>query len=229
MLPSTILPLLSVLSLLTYAFATYTCDSSSGLTPEQILGSGSTPSSGSGSTPSSSGSGSDICLYADCPYCGQDPTGQLCDDWHKTQLQGGLDGAISSGTSLFGTFGKRSLRSRATSLECADDEVCMIVIDTFLCIDPNSLDFKDSQGGSGNIDSDTYTMSNGEVTSVASTATGLPTPTSSRSKITGTSTEAKATATGVSLGSNTSAAGNVKADSVFGLILVMVGAAGVLL
>jgi hypothetical protein len=235
MLAPNVLPLLSLIS---FALASYTCDSSTGFTPEQLVAtSDPPPDSGSGS---GSGSSAGFCLYPSCPLCGQDPTGLLCDNWHKSQLQGGFDQAISGSTSLFGTFAKRSLQSRATTLECTDDEVCLILPSLFLCVDPTSLNFEDSNGGSGNLDSDIYTMSNGDVTSVASTATAVPTPTGSGSKATTTPTGTQVTAAaagtkttstgGVKTGqSDASAAEIINMNNLLRVTLAVVGAAGVLL
>jgi hypothetical protein len=237
------LPLFSLHSL---TAAKYTCDANNALTPEQIASSASGPPG----SDSSSGGRTDSCvsIYTNCPYCKSDPTGALCGDWYRSQLQDGFNGVVS---------GKRSLQSRAASLDCADDEVCMIDTGVFFCVDPSSLDFEDSNGGKGNLKSDLYTMSNGDVTSVASTATAIPTPTGSGTKAsatgkgsgtaagtaagtatgtaTGTGTAAGATSSTGASGSGNSAQGvsssaeNLKADSLFGLALVMVGAAGALL
>jgi hypothetical protein len=235
------LPLFSLLSL---TVADFTCDASTGMTPDQLVESISESSGSGGRTDSC------VSLYVNCPVCKSDPTGALCADWYRSQLQGGFDEVVA---------GKRSLQSRATSLECADGDVCMIVSGLFLCIEPDSLDFEDSNGGKGNLDSDIYTMSNGDVTSVASTATAIPTPTGPGTKATttgtgsgtkatstdtgsgtkGTSTAtaagAKATSSGGASGSGntaqstSSSAGIFKADIIFSLSLAAVGVAGAFL
>lgn len=87
---------------------------------------------------------------------------------------------------------KRSLWPRASTIfECADSEVCAVAFRTsFWCIDSKTQDFHDSYGGNGNLDSFTYTMSNGEVTKLASTVTQLPTPTNTVSGSKSTATKA---------------------------------------
>jgi hypothetical protein len=229
--PTTLLPFLSLLNLV---FADYTCDTSISLTPEEYVAAISEPApSSSGSSSGSSG----ICLYADCPYCDNDPTGLLCDNWHKDILQSGF-----SSNTIFGKKGKRA--AAASSLECADEEACVNIGDTLLCIDSTTLDFEDSTGGSGNIDSDIYTMADGAVTSLASTevlpsatGTGLADSTATATGLGGTTATAagaKATASGsASSGPGqvdiSAAVGNKKADGVLGMALVAVAAVGVLL
>lgn len=131
-------------------------------------------------------------------------------------------------------------RKRDSSLTCEDSDVCLTVAGDFLCADPTTLDFVDSNGGKGNLDSDTYTMGNGDVTSMASSATALPTPTGSESgpgsgselKSSSTAVQAKATTTGGSSGSGnaeqslTSAAGRFEVEYVFGIALAVLGAVG---
>jgi hypothetical protein len=120
-----------------------------------------------------------------------------------------------------------------------------LATDTFLCIDPITFDFEDSNGGSGNVGSNTYTMSNGVVTEVANGATTLPTPSGSRSEATATATsgDVKATAGGaiatataspsgaalVSGAGNTSAAASPMVEKLLGVALLAMGVAGVLL
>jgi hypothetical protein len=108
----------------------------------------------------------------------------------------------------------------------------MILPGLFLCVEPSSFNFEDSNGGRGNLKSDMYTMSNGDVTSLASTATAMPTPTGSGTKATATAAGAKAAATsGASVSGQgaSSTAGNLKVDGMLGITLVVLGAAGALL
>lgn len=193
--------LLAISGLMTSAQSSSTsnCDVSNAYTLEQFvaaLQASTTPSSASGS-----GDGTSCALFPACPYCQQDPTVELCQDWHRTQLASGLNAGLLNGASLYGSIGKRA----STTLQCSDSEVCLAATTTLLmCVDVDTFDFKDSNGGNGNLDSDIYTMSNGAVTSVASTATGVPTPTAagsasgsrSVSKVSATAAAASATATG---------------------------------
>jgi hypothetical protein len=222
------------------------------LTPAQLaslLNDGSGGTSGGGSSGGSSGGGSGVCLFPDCPYCGSDPTGEMCLSWHRTKLQGGVNAGISNGAGLFSSFAKVKKRAeslspllpRATSLQCTDNDICLVIDKVYLCLDATTLDFKDSNGGSGNADSDLYTMANGAVTSIASTATAWPTPnggagSKSGAKTTGagtgtgtgTTSGAKATGSGASP-QLVSAAGNVMANGAPGMVFVMAAAAGALL
>lgn len=248
MLVFTLFPLISFLTLVS---AGATCDASSALTPEQLaslLKGGDGGSTGGGSSSGSSGGGSGVCLFPDCPYCGSDPTGQMCLSWHRTQLQGGINAGMANGAGLFGTFGKLRKRAellspllpRATLLECSENDICLVVSKVYLCLDATTLDFKDSNGGSGNADSDIYTMVNGAVTSVASTATAWPTPnggsgsksTALGAQLTSTGTAtvsgAKATGSGGTV-QLVSAAGSVMANGAPGMALVMAAAIGAVL
>jgi hypothetical protein len=167
----------------------------------------------------------------------------MCLSWHQTQLQGGVNTGLANGAGLFSSFAKVKKRGeslspllrRAASLECSDNDVCLVMAKVYLCLDATTLDFKDSNGGTGNVGSDVYTMANGVVTSVASTVTALPTPTG------GSGSAAAATGTGTATASGSgatgsgasvqlvSAAGNGLANSAPGMALVMVAAAGALL
>lgn len=119
--------------------------------------------------------------------------------------------------------------------------MCIVLPGTsFLCVDPKSLDFEDSNGGTGNLTLDTYTMLNGAVTSLASTMTTYPTPTSFGSKLigtaltsgtkatfTGTAAAAKATSSGrASNAGSSGGAVTFKVNGIFGMISMVVGAVG---
>lgn len=225
---------LSLLSLLSLVSSQSTCDVNSAYTPEQLAAALSAVPAPSSST-SGSGSGNSCSIYPSCPYCTSDPTFELCRSWHQTQLSDALNANMLNGAASFGGGYRRSLGSRAFTLQCTDTEVCVAATpDSFWCIDAYTFDFQDSNGGSGNIDSNTYTMANGEVTVVASTATALPTPTGSGSKVSGgvAQAEAQATASGTSSGSrssDTSGAARFERVGFFKVTLLVMGTAGLFL
>ena len=210
-----------------------TCDTSNAYTPEQLMSALSQPT-----TPSSSSSGSDgtsCAIFPSCPYCNQDPTVELCQSWHQTQLLDAVNANNLNGASLFGSIGKRYL----TILQCTDSEVCVAATtELLMCIDPSTFDFRDSNGGNGNLKSDTYTMSNAQVTSVASTATAPPTPTAtgteSGSGLGTTATVGAAVATGTAsragaaaASASASSAAYSKANGFFlRMVLFVMGATG---
>lgn len=186
------------------------------------------------SAPIGDGTGTSCNIYPACPACQQDPTFEICNSWHQSQLQDMVNSNMLNGANSFSPY-KRNLGRRSFTLTCTDVEGCVAAADgLYLCIDVNTFDFKDVNGGSGNVDSDTYTMSNGEVTSLASTATALPTPTGSDSKTSATASGSgsKSTSTSAALTSKTgdsSSAANSKAEGFLQMMLIVMGAANVLL
>lgn len=69
-----------------------------------------------------------------------------------------------------------ALESRdSTDFECEDAEACILGYGFFMCVNLYTYDFQDTFGGKGNLESDVYTMKNGEVTTIVETATALPT------------------------------------------------------
>jgi hypothetical protein len=70
-----------------------------------------------------------------------------------------------------------SLQKRTNYATCQDTDICVAAEQYFLCIDPNTRNFEDNNGGRGNLNNYVYTMSNGQATTLASTGTVFPTPT----------------------------------------------------
>jgi hypothetical protein len=197
---------------LAIASATYTCDSSNAYIPGSSTdGSGSTGGDSSGGD--ASGSGSDTAVPSAVDPSVIQPAVDIGDAFADT------------GSSLYGLSGKRSLPSQlksalqardSSSLECQDSEACFLWSGSLLCIDPTTYNFEDNSGGAGNLNSGVYTMDNGQVTTIATTATGLPTPTS----------VAEAQSTASSLGSKNINGHHIAA---LGIVVVARGITGVLL
>jgi hypothetical protein len=192
------------------ASATYICDASNASVPSDTS---STTTGGSSSSGGETGSGSDSTTYVD-------PSAVV----PAANIGAGFSSFGSDNLALSGD--KRSvayiqnsaLRARASSsIECQDQEVCYIFADAYMCIDSMTYDFEDSNGGSGNLGSGIYTMQNGQATSLAATATALPTPTS--------------TAAGSDAENTASSEGSRVSKGVDGIVLGMlavIGAAGIL-
>lgn len=139
--------------------------------------------------------------------------------------QGGSNAVSIAGRGDEQSLEHQQLEPRASTFNCKDSEVCATAFgSTLWCINPSTGKFHDSLGGSGDIDSFTYTMSNGQVTELASTLTQLPTPTGTGSAATGTGAAARTT--GVSAAASTDSASAADRFRVGGGALFVMMAAG---
>lgn len=71
-----------------------------------------------------------------------------------------------------------NISRRSVPLACEDSEMCFLADSYLLCVNPKTLDFRDNNGGHGNLESDQYTMSNGATTALPTAGNVLPTPAS---------------------------------------------------
>ena len=141
--------------------ATYVCNSSNAHTAVASGSSNGTPAGSSKPQPTNTNS--------NCPA---DVPAMECLKWQTSNTGNSL---LTSAVKL--KLRSLSLQKRANYATCQDTDVCVAVQQYFMCIDPTTRYFEDNNGGRGNLNNYVYTMSNGQVTTMASTATGFPTPT----------------------------------------------------
>jgi hypothetical protein len=112
--------------------------------------------------------------------------------------------------------------ANSADFECDDTEACILGYGFLLCVDRSTYDFEDTYGGKGNLESDVYTMKNGQETTIAETATALPT-------VGATNTASTATGSGVATTSaNAAASGRRKTGGAaeLGMLAAVLGAIG---